>query len=110
MLLCVVACFLTTLILPQVHNHATKRDILSGFLVSPVYAEDWNTELNSICSETQYAMNLSDEELKSLIGRCEKLRAEIEQLDGKQGKILLKRLDKCRNLFFFIIESRVIKQ
>jgi len=80
-----------------------------GMLISAgsVYAqEDWKTEFESVCAKTQDPGALSDDELKKLVDRCDKLRPFIEKLDETQRKVYLKRLQMCRNLFAFILESR----
>ena len=93
---------------------ATSLALLSpaveqGMLISAgsVYAqEDWKTEFESICAKTQDPGALSDDELKKLVDRCDKLRLLIEKLEETQRKVYLKRLQMCRNLFSFILESR----
>jgi hypothetical protein len=43
--------------------------------------------------------------LKGLIERCEKLRPRIEKLDESAAKVYLKRLQMCKDLFVFVLES-----
>ena len=93
---------------------ATSLALLSpaveqGMLISAgsVYAqEDWKTEFESVCAKTQDPGALSDDELKKLVDRCDKLRLLIEKLEETQRKVYLKRLQMCKNLFSFILESR----
>jgi hypothetical protein len=81
-----------------------------GMLISAgsVYAqqEDWKTEFESVCAKAQDPGALSDDELKNLIDRCDKLRPVIEKLEETQRKVYLKRLQMCRNLFDFILKTR----
>ena len=68
--------------------------------------EDWRKTFDDICAKTNEAMNLSDEELKSLIGKAEQLKAAVEKLDESERKVFLKRLQKCRDLFEFVLSTR----
>jgi hypothetical protein len=66
---------------------------------------DWKAEFDDICSKTDQAMSLSKEEISALIQRCDKLKPSIEQLEETQKKVYLRRLQLCRNLFAFTLES-----
>ncbi len=68
--------------------------------------EDWKKEFEDICSQTQDAMTLSIDELKNLVERCDKLKPEIEKLEGPARKVYLRRLQLCRDLFYFVLESK----
>ncbi|MGC2061417.1 MAG: hypothetical protein WA610_00450 [Thermodesulfovibrionales bacterium] len=80
----------------------------SGSPVSGVaYAqEEWRKEFDDICGKTQDAMIFNPEELKSLVTRCDKIRPLIEKLDETQRKVYLRRLQMCRDLFSFALESK----
>jgi len=69
-------------------------------------AEAWRAEFDDICAKTDGAESLSKEELKGLIERCEKLRPEIEKLDESARKLYLKRLQMCRDLFAYVLETK----
>jgi hypothetical protein len=75
-------------------------------VVPAACAQNWQDEFSAVCSKTQDAMQLSDDELKSLIDRCDKLKPLIEQFSGAQAKIYLKRLAMCRDLYAYVLESR----
>ncbi|MBI5848815.1 MAG: hypothetical protein HZB31_12885 [Nitrospirae bacterium] len=66
---------------------------------------DWKAEFDDICARTDQAMSLSKEEIGALIQRCDKLKPSIEQLEETQKKVYLRRLQLCRNLFAFTLES-----
>ena len=68
--------------------------------------DDWKKEFEDICSRTDDAMSFSKDELKSLIARCEKLKSVIEKLDESTKKVYLRRLQLCRDLFVFVLESK----
>ena len=51
-------------------------------------------------------MALPLEELRSLVARSDRLKPQIEKLDESQRKVYLRRLQVCRDLYQFVIESR----
>lgn len=70
------------------------------------HADDaWKTEFDDICSKTDEASALPKAELQMLIERCDKLKTRIEALDESARKIYMKRLQVCRDLFVFVLES-----
>lgn len=71
------------------------------------YAEDdWKTEFDDLCSKTQDAMLFTEDQLKSLVERCDRLKQRIETLDESQKKVYLKRLSMCRDLFAYMLKSK----
>ncbi len=68
--------------------------------------EDWKGEFETVCSKTQDAMTFSVDELKDLIARCKKLKPLIEKLDESPKKVYLRRLQLCKDLFVFALESK----
>lgn len=68
--------------------------------------QDWKAEFDDICSKTNDAMSLAKEEIKSLIERCDKLKPTIEKLDESTKKVYLKRLQMCRDMLVFTLESK----
>jgi hypothetical protein len=84
---------------------AGKQGMLSP--AGAAYAQDdWKAEFEAICSKTQDSAALSPDELNNLVDRCDKLRPRIEKLDETQRKVYLKRLQMCRDLFAFVLESK----
>jgi len=80
-----------------------------GTLFSPGAAcaqDDWKKEFDDVCSKTQDAMAFNTDELKALVDRCDKLKPQVEALDGAQGKVYSKRLKMCRDLFSFTLETK----
>jgi hypothetical protein len=65
---------------------------------------EWLDEFEDICSQTMDAQSLSNEELQSLVERCEKLLPIIEQSDFVKKKVYLFRIKKCKDLFQYMIE------
>ncbi len=79
--------------------------------VGPACAqEDWRKEFDDVCSKTQDAMVLTADELNDLLGRCDRLKPQIEKLDESQKKVHLKRLRMCRDLYIFVLEAREKKK
>jgi len=68
--------------------------------------EDWKGDFETVCSKTQDAMTFSVDELKDLIVKCNKLKPLIEKLDESQRKVYLRRLQLCKDLFVFVLESK----
>lgn len=68
--------------------------------------DTWKQEFNDVCSKTTDSMSLSREELKTLIARCEKLKPVIEEQEESTRKVYRKRLEMCKNLFVFVLESK----
>jgi hypothetical protein len=67
--------------------------------------DDWKAEFNDICAKTANPMSLSKAEIRSLIERCDKLKPRIEKLDESTAKVYLKRLQMCKDLYVFVLES-----
>lgn len=82
--------------------------ILSGYsLVQPVYGEEgWKEKVMELCAKTDVAMTLTAGELKELIAGCEKLKPVIESLEETPRKVYRKRLQMCRDLFTYVLESK----
>jgi len=75
--------------------------------IRSAYAEEeWKKEFEAICSRTDDAMSFSKEELKTLVARCDALKSLIEKLDESARKVYLRRLQTCRDLFAFVLESK----
>lgn len=68
--------------------------------------EAWKEEFTEISSKAVVSMTLPTEELQALVERCDKLLPVIEGLEDTPRKIYLKRLNKTKSLFDFVIESR----
>jgi len=68
--------------------------------------EEWRTEFDSICAKTQDSMMLDIAELQSLVARSDKLKKSIEELDETRRKVYLKRLQMCRDLYAFVLETK----
>jgi len=66
----------------------------------------WQAEFADVCSRTQDAMTFGVAELQALVARCDQLRPQVEALEGPQRKVYLKRLQTCRDLYQFMLDSR----
>jgi len=71
-----------------------------------IAAEDWKAEFETVCARTQDAMVLSTEELKDLVARCDRLKPAIEALEPSPRKVYGKRLQACRDLYQFVLDTR----
>jgi hypothetical protein len=68
--------------------------------------EGWKAEYDSVCSKTDVAMTLPKEELSALIDRCDKLRPKIESEEESTRKVYLRRLQLCRELYKYVLETK----
>ncbi len=75
-------------------------------VASAAAAEGWRAEFDDICARTQDAMTLSSDELKGLVARCDALKPSIDKLDDSQKKVFARRLQQCRDLYQFVLDSR----
>jgi len=69
-------------------------------------AEGWRKEFDEVCGKTQDAMTLPTAELRALVERCDKLAPVVQGLGEPERKVYAKRLEGCRNLYAFVLESR----
>lgn len=69
-------------------------------------AEAWRAEFADVCSRTQDAMLLTDDELRSLVSRCERLAPMVERLGEAERKVYRRRLQVCRDLYQFVLDAR----
>ena len=91
-------CWLSTAILV-----ASEESLCCGFAYSQ---EDWKKEFEEICSKTENAMAFGAEDLRSLVDRCDALKSRVEKLDEPERKITLRRLQMCRDLYAFALETK----
>ena len=68
--------------------------------------ENWKKEFAEICGNTEDSMKLSQDELKKLIAGCDRLKPAIEALEETPRKVYLKKLQMCRGLLLFVLESK----
>jgi hypothetical protein len=68
--------------------------------------EAWQSEFDDLCSRSQYAMTFSQEELSTLVQRCDALLPQIEKLDETRRKVFMGRLRKCRGLYAYVLDSK----
>jgi hypothetical protein len=68
--------------------------------------EVWQKEFDSVCFRTQEAMNFSEEELATLVKRCDALLPQLEKLDETRKKVYMGRLRMCRGLYAYVLESK----
>lgn len=68
--------------------------------------EDWEREFQAVCGRTDDAMTLTILDLQTLVKRCDDLKASIDKLEGSRRKVLLKRLQMCRDLYAFTLDTK----
>jgi hypothetical protein len=78
----------------------------AGLVIAAVQEEDWKKEYEDICSHTTGAMQLSADELRKLIERCDKLKPFIMAQEESTRRVYLKRLQMCRDLLQFALGEK----
>ncbi len=66
----------------------------------------WQKEFDTICSRTQDAMSFSEEELASLISRCDALQPQVERLDETRRRVYQGRLRLCRGVYQYVLDAK----
>lgn len=79
---------------------------VTGLQLSHAAETGWKAEFDAVCGQTDNAMNMGVEELKKALERCDRLKVQLEQLEPTPRKVYLKRLQMCRNLFDYMLESK----
>jgi hypothetical protein len=100
----IIFLFLATAIIFSLFQVSDKSPFIAADIAFA--QEEWKSEFDALCSKTQHAMTFSPEELKDLVARCDTLKPLIEKLEGPKKKVLLRKLQKCRNLFQFVLDSK----
>jgi hypothetical protein len=74
---------------------------------SLAWADDgWKKDFDQVCSQTDNAMTMTVEQLRDYVSRCEKIKPAIEALEPSPRKVYLKRLQLCRDLYKYVLDSK----
>lgn len=68
---------------------------------------DWKAEFDALCGRSENSMTMTVAELKSAVEKCDALQRVIEGLEPTPRKVYLKRLQMCRNLLAYMLDSRL---
>lgn len=66
----------------------------------------WRTEFDEICALVDGALDLSREELESLLFRCRVLEPRLQELPETPRKVFTRKLRMCRDLYQFMLEQK----
>lgn len=69
-------------------------------------AEDWRADFDETCARSNEAMSLSESELLALTSACDRLEKVITGLPETERKVYLRRLQMCRNLYQFVLDTK----
>ena len=69
--------------------------------------ENWKLEFEDVCGRTEDSMNMTIDELKALMTRCDKLKPLIESQEETTRKVYLRRLQMCRDLLAYVYETKI---
>jgi hypothetical protein len=78
-----------------------------GGEAAPPAASGWKAEFDGVCGQTDNAISMTEAELRRALEKCDALRGVIAGLEETPRKIYLKRLQMCRNLFSYLLETRL---
>lgn len=67
---------------------------------------DWKEDLERICAQTNDSESMTKEQLQALVKEADELLKRIESVNDPAKKVLVPKLQKCRNLFAFMIELK----
>ena len=76
------------------------------FASAVVYGGSLQDEFNALCVHTQDAESLSQERLQELVKECDQLQKKIEESNDPKKKLLLFRLQKCRNFLAYVLDLK----
>lgn len=71
-----------------------------------VESANWQEDFERLCGATEAVDSLTAEELNGLVAECDALLEVIDKQAGKQKKIYLFRLKKCRNFFQYMVKLK----
>lgn len=71
----------------------------------PTAEAGWRSVFDGLGARTVKAMQMSPDELGAAVAACDALRPEIEALEGPARKVYLRKLEKIRGLYLFVLES-----
>lgn len=69
--------------------------------------DEWKKEFELICAQTDNAMNMPVEQLRDFVARCDKIKTSIEALEPSPRKVFMKRLQLCRDLYKYVLDSKM---
>ena len=72
--------------------------------------DGWRSDFDATCAQSNDAMALSVTEPKKLIEQCDSLQKVIESQEETVRKVFMKRLQMCRNLYVFVLETKMQEQ
>ena len=73
-------------------------------------AQSWIEDFDKICAQAEFADSLPTAALKELVLESDKLLVVIEAGNDPRKKVFIFRLNKCRNLFVYIMDLREAKE
>ena len=67
----------------------------------------WRAEFDAVCGQSENSMTMTVAELRAALERCDKLKSVIDSLEPTPRKVYQKRLQMCRNLLAYMLETRL---
>ena len=79
---------------------------LAAAMPTPAEELGWKQEFERICIQVESAGERSDDQLRRLIDDSERLLERLAEVDEPQVKIYVQRLQRCRDFFTFMLQTR----
>lgn len=76
-----------------------------------ISAEDnWRVEFDKTCSRTSQSSAMTINELQELVMSCDRVEKLLETQDETVRKVYLKRVQQCKKLYLFMLETKRLEQ
>lgn len=79
---------------------------LLSFRSAVALEEPLAEEFSALSAKTQQAMTLSVAEIEGLLKRCELLQEQITLLEGREKKIMAKKLRRLCGVYSYVLQSK----
>ena len=94
-------------------NHLITSLMLLAFAgsvmlpMTPAVAEEnWKESFEEICGQVQGAESMTDQQIKAMMEKADKLMPVIQASNDPGKKVFLIRLKRCRGVYEFMLDTR----
>jgi len=81
----------------------------SGLAAAAPVPDDIMKEYDETCTVTEDSDQLTKEELRQIIARCNALQPRVEKLEDPARKVMLSRIKRCREFYAYLLEIKESK-
>jgi hypothetical protein len=68
--------------------------------------ENWKESFDEICGKVQSADSMSEQDIKTMMERADKLAPVIQTSTDPRKKVFLLRLKRCRGVYEFMLDTK----